>query len=79
MMCVAAITLSDFTPRPVIRGPRMALLFLSLGLLSFAAVAAMKFDCASEYLVSDDGLTRLMTDDGRLLVTGRYWLFIGNA
>ncbi len=53
------------------------LLALLLGLMSFAAVRSLTADCANEYLVADDGITRLTTDDGRILVTGRVWLRLG--
>ena len=53
------------------------LLALFLGMLSFAAVRSLTVDCANEYLVADNGVTRLTSDDGQLLVTGRVWLRLG--
>jgi hypothetical protein len=55
------------------------LLALSLGLLSFAAVRSFTADCTNEYQVADDGITRLTSDHGRLLVTGRVWLRLGET
>lgn len=50
------------------------LLLLLLGIISFAPVREATADCPNEYLVADDGVTRLTTDDGKFLTTGRIWL-----
>jgi hypothetical protein len=48
------------------------MLALFLGLLSLAAVREPKVQCQPEYLLADDGITRLTADDGvRRLTTGR--------
>jgi hypothetical protein len=81
-MQMTAVTPSDLKPHialPKRASVVLVLLLLFLGLMSFAMVKALDADCANEYLVADDGLTRLTTDDGKFLVTGRVWLRIGDV
>lgn len=77
---MAVVTIPDFTPRQIPSG-RFAFLLvvLLLGLLSFAAVKSLTADCANQYLVADDGVTRLTSDEGKFLVTGPVWLRVGGA
>jgi hypothetical protein len=72
---MTVVTPADLRPR-VVLPRRWIALFLLLLLLGFAlaAVRGLKADCSNEYLVSDDGVARLTTDDGKFRTTGRIWL-----
>jgi hypothetical protein len=59
------------------RGVAILLIFLFLGRISLAAVAEMKVDCENEYLVTENGgYTRITTEDGEFITTGRQRYFL---